>query len=77
LLILEPLAVRTAVLHDIEKGVCSQVFKGTATARCLKILMPVRVEMMPDDQAKMVPKMLSFENASHERMIHILGKRNA
>jgi F-box and WD-40 domain protein CDC4 len=42
---------------DIEKGVCTQVFKGhTSTVRCLKILMPVRVGMMPDGQAEMVPK---------------------
>jgi F-box and WD-40 domain protein CDC4 len=38
----------TVRVWDIEKGVCTQVFKGHAMTRCLKILMPVRVGMMPD-----------------------------
>lgn len=56
---------------DIEKGVCTQVFKGHAMARCLKILMPVKVGMMPDGQAKMVPEVPLIITGSRDSNIRV------
>jgi WD40 repeat protein len=57
---------------DIEKGVCTQVLKGhTDTVRCLKIVMPARVGMMPDGQAEMVPKVPLIITGSRDSTLRV------
>jgi hypothetical protein len=62
----------TVRVWDIEKGVCTHVFKGhTAKVRCLKILMPGRVGMVPDGKAKMVPEVPLIITGSLDSTIRV------